>query len=705
LSNFDFLKSIAVTPPYSNYQGSSLLVTVANGSHDFIWIKASDKTNVGDLIFQKFDKSWAAQGSIVNVPDSGHSYSSYPMQIDASALAGDGFVVAWEDEDETLGDNSVSAVHAQIYASSGHTIGNEFLVNDITAGIQGTPSVIGLADGSFIIAWIGEGDFSKGFVNQDLWFQHFDINGNHLGFAQNVDAGQLALSWGTRETNIQSVHSSQLVDGGFVLTWTRGSFVDDAFTTVLAATFNADGSVRTPPFVLNESPLIFVDTDVVGLPNGGFAVAFDLPLDFKSPSHQIKLVVFDSTDHWIGDTNIVGADGGYLGSPLLAADPEGGVVVGWYDETSNHGYLAQYKLFEVGSSDPYLFRASEPIDLGSRAATTIAFTQNTELAITFDAPFQSDTVPQIDLYHRVAGLHLNGTAAGDLLIGQAGDDAISGGTGNDTISGGAGFDNIDAGDGTDIVKGNAGNDVIRGGAGADRLYGNAGDDWVFGGSGADVLVGGDGDDKIVGETGGDRMEGGLGDDAFRLDDTTDRIIERSGQGHDTVYTSVSWKMAANVEDVIVVYKVGMRITGNALDNLIKGNSGADRLYGGNGDDTLIGGALRDTLSGGAGTDKFVFDLLSKSADRDTIKDFETGTDKIAILRSAFSAFGPHEADTLSADDISFGTKAINASQHLIYNQVNGALYYDDDGNGAHKAVQVAVLSNHAALTVDDFVLA
>jgi len=54
--------------------------------------------------------------------------------------------------------------------------------------------------------------------------------------------------------------------------------------------------------------------------------------------------------------------------------------------------------------------------------------------------------------------------------------------------------------------------------------------------------------------------------------------------------------------------------------------------------------------------------------------------------------------------IVFGTSATDAGQHLIYDSVQGALYYDVDGNGSAAQVLIARSAHHAALTAADFEL-
>ncbi len=70
--------------------------------------------------------------------------------------------------------------------------------------------------------------------------------------------------------------------------------------------------------------------------------------------------------------------------------------------------------------------------------------------------------------------------------------------------------------------------------------------------------------------------------------------------------------------------------GTVLDDDLYGNAGNDRLFGGDGDDRLVDGIGLDILTGGSGADTFTFVDDGKL---DTVKDFETGIDKLD-----FSAF-------------------------------------------------------------------
>jgi Ca2+-binding RTX toxin-like protein len=150
--------------------------------------------------------------------------------------------------------------------------------------------------------------------------------------------------------------------------------------------------------------------------------------------------------------------------------------------------------------------------------------------------------------------------------------------------------------------GTAGNDILIGTNGNDLLDGLAGDDILQGLAGNDTLLGGAGSDLLDGGTGTDTMQGGTGNDMYVVDATGDVVTENLNEGTDTVQSSITHTLGANVENLTLTGTAAINGTGNALDNVLMGNSAANILTGGDGSDTLLGGAGNDTLQGGLGND-------------------------------------------------------------------------------------------------------
>ena len=198
---------------------------------------------------------------------------------------------------------------------------------------------------------------------------------------------------------------------------------------------------------------------------------------------------------------------------------------------------------------------------------------------------------------------LTGNSAANRLDGGAGADTMIGGGGNDTYVVDNTLDVISesASGGIDTVESSinwvlgaqlenlslTGTSIINatGNAAANTLRGNAANNILNGGAGNDTML------------------GGAGNDLYRVDAAGDVITESSGQGTDTVESSVTYTLSSNVENLTLVGSAAIHGTGNTLANMLTGNSAANTLTGGAGNDTYIVGT-GDTVveAAGGGTD-------------------------------------------------------------------------------------------------------
>ena len=279
------------------------------------------------------------------------------------------------------------------------------------------------------------------------------------------------------------------------------------------------------------------------------------------------------------------------------------------------------------------------------------------------------------------GSKVTGNAKANTIKGGSGNDVLDGAGGNDTLTGGGGRDVfvIAKGRGNDTItdfNGGAGDTVRLDGfnfssfaavraamkqSGTDvlldlgsgqtlkfidaKVSGFAADHFKFGaasavptpvkpawaesgatktsikgGSKADNLKGTDKNDLIDGGSGHDTMTGGKGDDTYVAGSPYDKVVEKAGEGVDTVKSwADSYTLPDNVENLTGMAASGMALTGNGLSNIIRGGAG---------NDTITGGGGADQLWGGGGRDSFVFKSLSDKGD--VVMDFKIGEDFINL---------------------------------------------------------------------------
>jgi trimeric autotransporter adhesin len=129
---------------------------------------------------------------------------------------------------------------------------------------------------------------------------------------------------------------------------------------------------------------------------------------------------------------------------------------------------------------------------------------------------------------------------------------------------------------------------------------------LFGTADDDIISGGSIDIESTAPDGTDVMEGGAGNDTYIVRETADTVIELIDEGVDTVWSSATFILAAEVENIGASGTATTTLTGNAKNNILDGSqaTGINTLVGGTGSDTYYLGAgdlVTEAVSGGTDT--------------------------------------------------------------------------------------------------------
>ena len=102
------------------------------------------------------------------------------------------------------------------------------------------------------------------------------------------------------------------------------------------------------------------------------------------------------------------------------------------------------------------------------------------------------------------------------------------------------------------------------------------------------------------------MAGKPGNDVYLISDPEAGIIERAGQGTDTVKSSITHSLETFVENLHAQGTANIAGTGNTLANVLTGNLG---------NNVLNGGVGADRMAGSTGNDTYIVGQSPRSGDR------------------------------------------------------------------------------------------
>lgn len=617
--------------PYTGYDAK----TGTTGLHDtpVDWYDP-DGSNVGTLV--------------VTDPDGPNTGFTYEVSVDAQM--GQGIVDA---QGNFSYENWVGPYTAGTYPDGGGYVGRDSYVE--TYSTQSDPFIISVADGYGASTTVQINAEHTGAYSPDLGsggkkpiaidlgndgFAFTDVNDSNIFFDINGDGFEHRTAWPSAGDGLLvfDANGNGVVDDGSEISFAR--YQADAQTDLeglKAFDSNGDGIFSALDSTW-DSFGVWQDSNQNGVTDAGeFRSLNDMGLAAVALTSDGKFSVVDGqTVHGIGQVSM--ADGSTLNLADVTMEYSSEVLV-----TNSDGSTSVVTKEPFALSSEITGTIGNDLLVGNYGNTIIRALQGDDVVL---SSIGNDVIDGGTGDDQIWGAEGNDLIAGgdgnDVIFGGLGSDIIGGGEGDDALMGEGGNDVILADGGNDFVLAGDGNDVVVGGAGDDQLFGEGGNDALLGGDGNDILAGmggddmldgGAGDDVLNGGAGDDTMEGGLGNDTYEVDSAFDVVLEAADAGIDTVESSITYSLGGNVENLTLTGTAAIDGAGNALDNILTGNSGVNVLDGGTGADTLVGGRGNDTLSGGAGNDRYVFRLGDGA---DTIVD-ASGSDTLYMGGTLTSA--------------------------------------------------------------------
>lgn len=749
-------------------QQQQAIIGLADGGFAIAWADMSGRGGDADyygIKLQLFDATGAKIGGEKLVNSTTLAGQIAPS---LSLLADGNLVVGWADYSGAASEAGTAGVKGQIFDGDGNRIGGEFIANTQSLGAQVDPAVAGGKDGGFAMIWTDYSGQGGDNLGTGVKYKMFDPKGPQGAPPRVIANPDVVAGVEEQSVTIlaSTLLGNDTDADGLPLTLTGVTAVSggqvslDADGNVLfAPTANFSGAALFTYFVTDSAGVSArgrVTVNIANINDAPVAANDTVTVSEDGSTFTVNTLLANDVDVDPGDV---------LTLQLLPATTANGVALSVTNGIISYAPGSRYQSLGAGQTvtDGFSYTVSDGSGIQSSAEVTLVVTGANDAPTTLS--LTGGSVDENAANGTVVGqLGAQDVDTGDVLTYSLTNNA----GGRFTVDSATGQIKVANGTLLDFEKATAHQIVARatdsgglfteqsfsltlnnlpepktytGDNGANTftaptndlwtIYGLSGNDILTGNASSDIIYGDAGADILDGAGGADTLYGGIGNDTFYIDNLGDRIVEYYGEGTDQAFASVDFTMEANLEKLTQTGTANINVTGNDFANTITGNvgnnsfyggvggdllvgmEGDDQLYGqegndflqgGAGNDLLVGGVGLDELTGGAGADKFLFDSLTVSADRDTVKDFTPGEDMFVLSRSIFTAFATLPIGGLPSNAFYAGAVAQTADQKIIYNAANGNLFYDADGSGSGAAVQIAFLGNKPTLNAQSFSL-
>ncbi|MCB9954370.1 MAG: hypothetical protein H6848_00585 [Caulobacterales bacterium] len=375
--------------------------------------------------------------------------SDTDTQPAVAALSGGGFVVVWTNADVNDDD-----ILFQVYDSSGAEVGTVTAVDSAgSTENYNEPTVIGLKDGGFIVAYDDDG-------TDEIRAHRYDASGNSVGSSFTVASTAATES---------APHLALTDDGRVIISWLA----------------NTGGN--------NDSMIAIYDPREATIDGDNNANYILGRLDDNSVINGLG-----------GDDSLYGRNG----ADLINAGSGNDYVSGGAGNDDIRGD-AGVDTISGGAGDD-LMRGHDGNDrlYGDDGKDTILGGYGNDLVEGRNGDDFLKGDPGNDW--------LLGGEGNDSIQGGDDNDVLRGENGNDVLFGDNGQDTVEGAAGTDELRGGAGNDSLSGGDDGDLLFGWGEDDLLLGDAGNDFMKGDEGNDTLDGGAGVDSLQGNAGLDVYRF---------------------------------------------------------------------------------------------------------------------------------------------------------------------------------------------
>ncbi|MCC7424852.1 MAG: hypothetical protein IT428_31660, partial [Planctomycetaceae bacterium] len=248
----------------------------------------------------------------------------------AMSAAGD-FVAVWEGQDSAGQDGNNRGVFARRFDALGNPFTDEFRVNALTTGFQGSPAVAMDSSGDFVVVWTSQSQDGDGF---GVYARRFETAGTPLGDEFLVNVGTTG--------NQSSPSISMNASGDFVISWGSAG-VGSNGGDIYARRYAANGDPLSGEFRVNALTALVDFTSSVAIDSeGDFVVTFTADSQDLG-AEDIYARRYDASGNALGNEFRVNTStGGMQLNSRIATDAVGNFVIAW--ETLSDSGGATYEI-------------------------------------------------------------------------------------------------------------------------------------------------------------------------------------------------------------------------------------------------------------------------------------------------------------------------------------------------------------------------